>query len=43
MGIAPSNKKVSIHVIDIIRLSDGRYVEHWGMSNLADIVKELSI
>ncbi len=43
MGIVPSNKKVSIHVIDIIRLSDGRYVEHWGMSNLADIVKELSI
>jgi len=42
MGIAATHKKVSIHVIDIIRLHNGKYVEHWGMSNLSDIVKELS-
>ena len=42
MGIPPSNKAVEINVIDIIRLKDGKYVEHWGMSNLADIVKEIS-
>jgi steroid delta-isomerase-like uncharacterized protein len=42
MGIPASNKKVIIHVIDIIRLRDGKYIEHWGMSNLADIIKEIA-
>lgn len=42
MGIAATNKKVVIHVIDIIRLQDGKYVEHWGMSNLSDIISQLS-
>jgi steroid delta-isomerase-like uncharacterized protein len=41
MGMAASNKKVGINVIDIIRLRDGKYVEHWGMSNLADIIAQL--
>ena len=42
MGIPASYKKVTINVIDIIRLRDGKYVEHWGMSNLSDILKEIS-
>lgn len=42
MGIPASNKKVTILVIDIIRLKDGKYAEHWGMSNLSDIVKIIS-
>ncbi len=42
MGIAPSNKKVVINVMDIIRLKDGKYAEHWGMSNLTDVVAQIS-
>ncbi len=42
MGIPPTGKQISIEVIDIIRLQDGRYAEHWGMSNFNDVVKELS-
>ncbi len=42
MGIPASNKRVIINVIDIIRLREGKYVEHWGMSNLADIINEIS-
>ncbi len=42
MGMAPSHKKVAIQVIDIIRLRDGKYVEHWGASNFSDVVKEIS-
>ena len=42
MGIEPTSKKVTIKVIDIIRLRDGKYAEHWGMSNLSDILAELS-
>lgn len=42
MGIAPTNKKVSIYVIDIIRLKNGKYTEHWGMSNISEILQQLS-
>ena len=42
MGIPPTNIKVTIRVIDIIRLRKGKYIEHWGMSNLAEVMKELS-
>lgn len=42
MGIPATNKKVEIKVIDIIRLKDGKYAEHWGMSNLAEIIQEIS-
>lgn len=42
MGVPPSNKKVIINVIDIIRLRDGKYIEHWGISTLPDVLKEIS-
>ncbi len=42
MDIAPSNKKVVIDVIDIIRLKDGKYAEHWGMSNFTDVIAQIS-
>jgi steroid delta-isomerase-like uncharacterized protein len=41
MGIPPSQKKVTISVIDIIRLEDGKYAEHWGFSNLAEVMADL--
>jgi predicted SnoaL-like aldol condensation-catalyzing enzyme len=41
-GIAPSNKEVVINIIDIIRLEDGKYVEHWGQSNFDEVMKQIS-
>jgi predicted ester cyclase len=41
-GIAPSNKHVVINVIDMIRVKDGRYAEHWGQSNFTDVLKQLT-
>ncbi len=41
-GITPSNKKVEINIIDIIKLKDGKYAEHWGQSNFSDVIKEIS-
>jgi steroid delta-isomerase-like uncharacterized protein len=41
MGIPPSNKKVVIEVIEIIKLRDGKYVEHWGLSNISDTLQKL--
>jgi steroid delta-isomerase-like uncharacterized protein len=42
MGIPPTGKKVIINVIDIIRLRQGKYIEHWGMSNLSEVIAQLS-
>jgi steroid delta-isomerase-like uncharacterized protein len=42
MGIPASNKRVAIQVIDIIRLNQGRYAEHWGISNIPEIIREIS-
>lgn len=41
-GIPVSNKEVEIKVIDIIRLQDGKYVEHWGQSNFDEVLKQIS-
>jgi steroid delta-isomerase-like uncharacterized protein len=38
MGIPASNKKVSLPVIDIIRIQDGQYVEHWGMRDAQQLI-----
>lgn len=42
MGIAATGKKVKIEIMDIIRLRNGKYVDHWGMSNLHSLASELS-
>jgi predicted ester cyclase len=42
MGIPASNKRVAIQVIDIIRLHQGRYAEHWGISNIPEVIREIS-
>jgi predicted ester cyclase len=42
MGIPPTGKKVIINVIDIIRLKQGKYIEHWGLSNLSEVIAQLS-
>ena len=41
MGIEPTGNQVKIDVIDIVRLKYGRYIEHWGINNLASIIAEL--
>ena len=40
-GIAPTQQRVAIEVIDIVRLKDGRYAEHWGINTLATVVERL--
>jgi steroid delta-isomerase-like uncharacterized protein len=42
MGLPASGKKVGIKVIDIIRLRDGQYIEHWATSNLAEVIAEIA-
>lgn len=41
-GIAPTGISVEILVIDIIRIENGLYVEHWGQSNFAEVIAQIS-
>jgi Predicted ester cyclase len=41
MGIEPTGKKIQIDVIDIVRLKNGKYFEHWGINTLHSIISEL--
>jgi predicted ester cyclase len=37
MGIPPSGQPVTITIIDIVRLHNGKYVEHWGIRDVSGI------
>jgi predicted ester cyclase len=41
MGIPPTGKHVRFDVMDIIRLADGRFVEHWGLVDQAGLLRQL--
>jgi predicted ester cyclase len=40
-GVAPTNEAVAIDVIDVVRLRDGRLVEHWGLTTLESVLASL--
>jgi predicted ester cyclase len=41
LGVEATGKQVAIEVIDIVRVRDGRYVEHWGINNLPSALVQL--
>ena len=41
MGIPATGKPVTISVIDIVRIKDGRYAEHWGLNTLSSVIAQL--
>ncbi len=41
LGIAATGRPVAIDVIDIVRVEDGRYVEHWGINTLPSVLAQL--
>jgi len=41
MGIAATGRNVAIDAIDIVRVRNGRYVEHWGVNTLAATLASL--
>jgi predicted ester cyclase len=41
LGIKPTGKALRIDVIDIVRVEDGRYVEHWGVNTLPAVLADL--
>lgn len=41
MGIAPTGRAVTISVIDIVRIENGQYAEHWGVNTLPAVLAQL--
>ena len=41
LGIPPTGKSISIGVIDIIRMADGKAVEHWGQMDSMGMLQQL--
>lgn len=41
LGIAATGRAVTIEMIDIVRLHDGQYVEHWGINSLGGVLAAL--
>jgi len=41
-GVPASGKKVAWEVIDIIRLKDGKFVDHWNVLNWQDLMQQIA-
>jgi steroid delta-isomerase-like uncharacterized protein len=41
MGVPPTGKSVSFSVIDVIRIADGKFVEHWGLMDSMGLMQQL--
>jgi steroid delta-isomerase-like uncharacterized protein len=41
MGVPPTGKRMSIQVIDIVRFSDDKAVEHWGVMDSMGMMQQL--
>jgi Predicted ester cyclase len=42
LGIPATGREIAISVIDIVRVQDGRYAEHWGLNTLSNVLAKLS-
>ena len=43
MGIPPTGQQVSIGLIDIVRIVDGKVVEHWAMGDNLGMLQQLGV
>ena len=41
-GVPPTNKKVVMDVIDIIKLKDGKFSEHWGILDMQSVMSQIT-
>jgi predicted ester cyclase len=42
-GMPPTGRPVEVESIDIVRVRDGRYVEHWGVIDMAAMMLQLGM
>jgi predicted ester cyclase len=42
LGVPATGRKISIEVIDIVKVKDGKYIEHWGITTLPELLATLA-
>jgi len=42
MGIPATGKRVALNLVDIIRIKDGKYAEHWAVRDTASLMQQLT-
>jgi predicted ester cyclase len=42
MGVAPTGRRVSVTGIDIVRVSEGKIVEHRGLTDIVGLMRQLT-
>ena len=40
-GMPATNKRINIEIIEIVRLQDGRYLEHWSIWNFQKVMAQV--
>lgn len=40
-GLPPTGRPFTVHLVDLVRVRDGRLVEHWGGPDLLDLLTQL--
>ena len=40
-GIAPTGKQITVGLVDVIHIENGKFVEQWGGPDLLDLVQQL--
>ena len=43
MGIPPTGKQVKVTSIDISRVANGKFVEHWGLQDVPRLMEQLGV
>jgi len=41
MGIPPSGRRIDVQLVDIIRVRDGEFAEHWGVMDSMTMMQQL--
>lgn len=41
MGRQATGKEIVLNVMDFVRLSNGKYIEHWGQNNIMQVIQQL--
>jgi steroid delta-isomerase-like uncharacterized protein len=41
LGVPPSDKRLEIDGTDIVRIEEGRIVEHWGLTNTVGLIQQV--
>src|SRR5262249_53762444 len=41
LGVAPTHRKIHFESVDVMRVRDGKIVEHWGVGNLLSLMQQI--